>query len=435
MHTSTTVAEPDFAEETAPAVHERYWLFGFMIAPTGALANGLVQGGALAYLLSTQGIVSGGQARLIALLGIPTWLYFVWSPITDFFVKRRTWLLIGGLGAGGLIAVAFHQPHLTSRSALVLMLVSACLVQLVVSSCGGIMAGLRSDVDRKRASSFYQAGCTGFGALSAWVLVYMSSRVQQGTLGWIAGAMIRLPTLSALATPARQTLSKGNFGESLRSVGVEFRRSFWNWRAVPYIVYMLVPAGTGSAIGLLPGVAAQYHVDGDSVAWMNGLAGGLLLAAGSLSFAAIPWLLGRMRLSASAIILATFVNLMNAIALAVLWLGHLDPPTYFIGVTLYLFTAGISFAAFTAVILEFMGDAGTSGSTRYSLINSLGNLPVQYMILVDGWGGDHFGVHGLAGTECVVATVATVIFLSWLLLRRPTVPADAPALCLPFVRA
>jgi PAT family beta-lactamase induction signal transducer AmpG len=431
MHISTTVADLYFLEETAPVVHERSWLFGLMNAPTGALANGLVQGGALAYLLSTQGILSGGQSHLIALLGIPTWLYFLWSPITDFFAKRRTWLLIGGLGAGGLIVAAFHQPHLTSRSAVVLMLASAVLVQLVVSSCGGMMAGPRSEMDKKRASSFYQAGSMGFGALSAWVLVYMSSRVQQGTLGWIAGSMIGLPTLSVLATPARQALSQGNFGESVRNVGVEFRRSFWTWRAVPYIVYMLVPAGTGSAIGLLPGVAAQYHVGGDSVAWMNGLAGGLLLAAGSLSFATIPWLLRRMRVGVSAIALATFINLVNALVLVILWLGHLDPRTYFIGVTLYLFTVGISYSAFTAVILEFMGDAGTSGSTRYSLINSLGNVPTQYMILVDGWGGDHFGVRGLAGTECVVGIVATVALLSWLLIRRPRWRANAPVMWLP----
>ena len=90
MHISTTVtvADLDSGEETARVVHERPWLFGLMIAPTGALAYGLVQGGALAYLLSTQGIMSGGQSHLIALLGIPTWLYFAWSPITDFFVKR-----------------------------------------------------------------------------------------------------------------------------------------------------------------------------------------------------------------------------------------------------------------------------------------------------------------------------------------------------------
>lgn len=435
MYISTTVSEPDFAEETAPAVHERSWLFGLMIAPTGALANGLVQGGALAYLLSTQGIGSGGQSHLIALLGIPTWLYFVWSPITDFFVKRRTWLLIGGLGSGGLIVSAFHEPHLTSRSAVVLMLVSACLVQLVVSSCGGMMAGLRSDIGRKRASGFSQAGSMGSGALSAWLLMYMSSRVSQGTLGWIAGAMIALPTLSALAAPAQQTFSNGNFGESLRSVGAEFKRSFWTWRAVPYIVCMLAPAGTGSAIGLLPGVAAQYQFGGDSVAWIDGLAGGLLLAGGALLFAAVPWLLQQMRIRVGAMVLTGSIWLVNSMTLVIFWLGHPDPRTYFIGVTLYLFTVGIGYAASTSVILEFMGDAGTSGSMRYSLINSLGNVPVQCMILVDGWGGDHFGMRGLAGTECVVGAFVSAVFLSWLLIRRPTRSPEGAVTCLPFTCA
>src|SRR6202012_5749727 len=117
MNPAAVPVEPGSGKETASAGKDRPWLFALMIAPTGALANGVVQGGALAYLLSTQGIGSGGQSHLIALLGIPTWLYFVWSPITDFFVKRRTWLLIGGLGSGGLIVSAFHEPHLTSRSA------------------------------------------------------------------------------------------------------------------------------------------------------------------------------------------------------------------------------------------------------------------------------------------------------------------------------
>jgi PAT family beta-lactamase induction signal transducer AmpG len=376
--------------------------------------------------------VSGGQSHLIALLGIPTWLYFVWCPITDFLLKRRTWLLVGGLGAAGLIVSAFHQPHLTSRRAVVLMLVSTCLVQLVVSSCGGIIAGLRSDIGRKRASGFYQAGCMGSGALSAWVLVYMSSRVSQGTLGWIAGAMIGLPTLSALAAPSQQALSKGNFGESLRSVGIEFKRSVWTWRAVPYLLCMLVPGGTGSAIGLLPGIAAQYHVGGDSVAWMNGLSGGLLLAAGAFLFAAVPWLLQRMHIRIGAMVLASSIYLVNSMTFAILWLGHLDPRTYFIGVTLYLFTVGISYAVSTSVILEFMGDTGRSKSMFYSLINSLGNVPVQCMILADGWGGDHFGVRGLAGTECVVGTPASVVFLSWLLVKRPTQSAEGPAMRLAF---
>jgi len=422
MNPAAAPIEPESGEETASPGKERPWLFALMIAPTGALANGVVQGGALAYLLSTQGVGSGGQSHLLALLGIPTWLYFVWSPITDFFVRRRTWLLIGGVSAGAMIAAAFHEQHLTSRSAVAMMLLSACLVQLVVSSCGGIMAELHSEKTRKRASGFYQAGLAGFGSLSAWVMVYMSSRVSQGTLGWFAGAMIALPALSVLATPAQQTLGSGSFGQSLRNVGVEFKHTFWARRAVPYLLYMLLPGCTGAAVGLLPGIAAQYRVGGDSVAWVNGLAGGLLLAAGALSFAAVPSLLRAMRVHVSAMVVANVLYLVNCAALAILWLGHLDARTYFIGVMLYLFTVGTGNAAFTAVILEFIGDAGESGSTRYSLINSLGNVPVQYMILADGWGADRFGVRGLAGTECVIGAVACSAFLAWLYFR-PALPA------------
>jgi MFS transporter, PAT family, beta-lactamase induction signal transducer AmpG len=253
----------------------------------------------------------------------------------------------------------------------------------------------------------------------------MSSLVSTGTLGWIAGALIGLPALSALLAPAQESFGEGSFGESLRRVGVEFKRSFWTWRALPYILCMIFPGGSGAAIGLVPGVAAQYHVGGDSVAWMNGLAGGLLAAGGALSFAVVPWLLRRMRVRVSAMVLAMLVYLVNTIPLGVLWLGHLNPGTYFTGVTLYLFTAGTCNAAFTAVILEFMGDAGKSGCTRYSLINSLGNLPVQYMILVDGWGGDRFGGRGLAGAECVVGAVGSAALLAYFLSRRRSETSEA----------
>jgi PAT family beta-lactamase induction signal transducer AmpG len=234
------------ADSAAPVKGERPWIFGLLIAPSAATANGVIQGGVLAYLLSLQHVGSGGQSHLIALLGIPTW------PITDFFVRRRTWLLIGGLGAGALMAAAFHEPHLTARGSVVLMFLSACLSQLVVSSCGGMMAALRSDASKRGAGSYYQAGSMGFGALSAWMLVYMSARVSTGTLGWLAGAVIGLPALTALWAPAQPNFGEGRFGDSVRRVGVEFKATFWNVRAIPYLLCMVFPGGSGAAIALLP---------------------------------------------------------------------------------------------------------------------------------------------------------------------------------------
>jgi PAT family beta-lactamase induction signal transducer AmpG len=114
------------------------------------------------------------------------------------------------------------------------------------------------------------------------------------------------------------------------------------------------------------------------------------------------------------------VCLVNCAALCVLWLGPLRPSTYYVGVTLYLFTVGTCYAVFTAVVLEFLGRSGKSGSGRYSIINSLGNIPVLYMLQVDGWGGDRWGGRGLAGAEAVVGAAGAVILLAYILAHNRT---------------
>jgi len=415
----TVGAEAVLVQGDAAAVgQERPWLYGLLVAPAGVLANGVVQGGVLAYLLSVQGIGSKAQSHVIFLLALPTSLYFLWSPLTDFFVRRRTWLGAGGVLAAVLMAAGFHQKNLSGRGAMALMLLSACCVQLVISSCGGMMGAMRSVAAKRSAGSYYQAGSMGFGALAAWVLVYMSSRTSQDALGLMAAAMIALPSLFALAAPQQAEIATGTLEATVSRVRSECRATFFRWEALPYVACMTFPMATGAAIGLLPGVAKQYGVGGDSVAWVNGLLGGLLIAAGSAVMAMI-------RTRARASVMYMIVALVNCAAMSVLWLGPLRPATYFVGVLLYLFTAGSCYAVFTAVVLEFMGDSGKSGSGRYSIINSLGNVPVLYMALVDGWGGDRWGGRGLAGAEAVVGGIGASVLLIYFLSRRSGSPTHA----------
>lgn len=401
---------------------ERAWIFGFLIAPTAVVANGVIQGGVLSYLLSMQGVGSGMQSHLIGLLALPTSLYFLWSPLTDFFVRRRTWLFGGAVSAAVLMLICFEQPLLYSRAALVLMFLSACCGQIVVSSCGGIMGALRSEWGRRTAGSFYQAGSMGFGALAASLLVYLSSRVTQDVLGLTAAALIGLPALIAFVAPAQEEISKSTFRETTRKIWGEFKATFFRWDALPYIACMTFPMASGSAVGILPGVASQYGVNGDHVAWVNGLLGGFLLAAGSVAISLVRI---RMRVP----VLYMLVAMINCACIAVLWLGPMRPATYYTGVLLYLFTVGACYAMFTAVVLEFLGSSGKSGSSRYSIINSLGNIPVLYMLQVDGWGGDHWGGRGLAGAEAVVGGVGALALLVCLLIRAParTQIASEPA--------
>ena len=401
----------DVGPSVAEPPVERPWIFGLLVAPSAAVANGVIQGGALAYLFRHQGIGIGRISHLIWLLALPTSIYFLWSPVTDFLVRRRTWLLMGSVGAGLLMAAAFFRKDLASTTSVILIFLSGCCGQLVVSSCGGMMGALHSERSKRVAGGFYQAGSLAFGALAAFLLLLVSARYSRPLLGLLAGVIIALPGAFVLAAPRQGVLVEGDFGKTMGRIWTEFKSTFLRWSAVPYTLTMLFPIASGSAIGLLPGVAQDYGVNGEHVAWVNGLGGGLLMGAGSLAATLIP-----ARGRASVIYLT--VALINAGTLGVLWLGPLRPSTYYIGLILYLFTIGTAYAMFTAVVLEFLGSSGKSGSGRYSIINSLGNVPVLYMILLDGWGGAKFGPRGVSGAEAVAGAVGCTLLLVYFLTRK-----------------
>ena len=395
---------------TSTEAPERPWVFGLLIAPMAVFVNGITAG-VLSLLLRQRGISSARQGEIISLLAIPTFVYFLWSPITDFWIRRRNWLIIGSLTAAAMIVVAFHRPNLGSRSAVICLFIGACLAQLIVSSCGGMMGALHSEATRRRASSFYQGGSLAFGAVAIFILASLSERYSPATLGWIAAALIALPALFAFAAPKQPFVQTHGLDETLSRIWSEFKTTFITWRALPYTLLMTFPMGSGAAIGLLPGLATDYGISTQQIAWMNGIGGALLTAAGAMAIVLIP-----ARVRASVAYLS--VCLINTLPLAILWLGPLRPSTYFIGSTLYLFTIGAAYALFTAVVLEFLGVSGKTGSGRYSIINSLGNIPVAYMILLDGKGSAHYGPRGLPGTEAVLGAIGGTLLLTYFLTQR-----------------
>jgi MFS transporter, PAT family, beta-lactamase induction signal transducer AmpG len=401
---------------------ERPWLFGLLIAPNAVLAYGIIAG-VLSYLLRKQGVGIGRSSEIISLLILPQTIYFLWSPITDFWIRRRTWLMLGAVASALTLAAAFHGRRLDSPTSVALMFLSACFGQLIVSSCGGMMGTLRSEAARRKAGSVYQAAALAFGALGVFVLARLAERMGMGPLGWVAAALIALPAFAALAAPEQVQEKDQSIKQTFACISQEFKSTFLRWRAVPYTLLMLFPMASGALIGLLPGIAQDYHVSGQQIAWMNGLAGALLTASGALAATLVP-----ARIRASVAYLS--VCLINQALLVILWLGPLSPSTYFIGATLYLFTIGTCYAMFTAVVLEFLGQSGKSGCGRYSIINSLGNVPVVYMTALDGRGGKLWGARGLAGTDAVVGAIGAAILLTYFLTRKRTearVPAYANA--------
>ena len=385
------------------APHERPWLFSFLSAPAAVISIGLV-GGALAYLLRNQGVGPARGASIVALLSLPHAIYFLWGPVTDFFVRRRTWLMVAAAAAAAAVLLAFHQSRLASSWAVAFFFLSACFGVLAVAACGGMMGTLRSETNRRRAGSFYQSGSLAFGAIAVFALVSLSGRLRLGSLGWIVAVLIALPSLAALAAPAQSMVSEHTARQTAVHIWHEFKTTFLNWDAIPYTLLVTFPMCSGAMLGLLPALAADYGVTGQQVAWTNGVGGAFLAAAGSLCAALIP-----IRIRAP--IAYLLVGLVNAATLAVLALGPPRPMVYFAGTVLFLFTVGACYALFTAVVLEFLGGSGKSGSARYSIINSLGNLPVAYMAYLDGRSYAHWGPRAMPAADAILSAAAATLLL------------------------
>ncbi len=399
------------ASPQAPAVaRERPWLFAFLIAPTAVIAIGLVNG-ALSYLLRREGINPARGSQIVALLTIPHTIYFLWCPIADFWMRRRTWVLVSSGAAAATLAVAFHQPSLASPWAIRLILLSFCFALLTAASTGGIMGALQTERNRRTAGGFYQAGSLAFAAVAVFVLVSLAEHFSLGFLGWVIAAMVFLPALAALAVPAGEAPGTHSVHETAARIWSEFRITFLRWDAIPYTLLIVMPMCSGAMIGLLPALAADFGVSGTQVAWINGIGGALLTAAGSLGAAAIP-----VRIRAPIAFL--LAGIANAATLAIFALGPQRPAVYFTGTVLYLFTIGGCYTLFTGVVLEFLGHSGKSGGARYSIINSFGNLPVAYMSYVDGVGYARWGSRGMPAIDAALSITAASLLLIYFLVRR-----------------
>lgn len=402
-------AEPGtVAARLEAAPRERTWLFNFLIAPEAVVSIGLVDG-ALSFLLRNEGVDPARAASIVALLSIPHAIYFLWSPVTDFWMRRRTWLLTAAAAAALVFLIAFHLPSLASSGAVWMLFLGACLGVLVAAACGGMMGTLRSETSRRRASSFYQSGSLCFGGFAVFLLVFLAPRLGLSKLSWIFAALVVLPSLAALAAPGEPAGSGQSARSTARRIWNEFKSTFLRRQAIPYALLITAPFSSGAMIGLLPGLARDYGVSGAEVAWMNGLGGALLTAAGALSANLIP-------VRVRAPIAFPLAGLANAAALAVLALGPLRPAVYFTATILFLFTVGACYAFFTTIALEFLGGSGKSGSARYAIINSLGNLPVAYMSYLDGRGYALWGPRGMPAMDATLSAGAALLMLAYFVI-------------------
>ena len=390
------------------------WLFGLLILPVAVYVGFTAT--PLPFLLSKAGVSVYEIGTIGSLLQLPNILVFLWAPLVDVRLRRRSWLVLAAIATAICMWIAL--PLVGTASLYVLtsfLLVGGVTVSLVLASSGGLMVTALSPAAQSKAAAWNQAGYLAGGALGGALILWLVTRLTAFSTGLILALVLFLPSLVAFTLPEKEPAAahwfKGRFAAIKREIGGVFKSPLRRWSTL----LLMAPAGTGAAQLLLPAIASHYGVGASGVIWINGLGGGIALAAGSLLGALIPsdW--------DSRVVYAS-AGLLNG--LAAIALTSADGATgYLVGTILYLVTVGLCWARFTALIVEIVGPDTKDASTIYSALSAAGSIPLAYMTWLDGFGYSKLGTHGLlltdaTGNVMVFSVVVTVFIIQGLRFRH-----------------
>ena len=383
----------------------------FWVALPYAIYIGFVTNGGLSLLLRQAGMSVDKVADAIALLGIPSSIYFLWSPLADIWMPRRFWHLLSTIGSAAAMAIgAFalkHDPNLSVW----IFFAGLIFCMLISSAYGGLIASMLTPGSRTRAAAWAQASNLGGGAIGPGIILWLAIHYRVAIWGPLAALLVLLPGMTVLFLREPKRQPSPAFRDHLQHVGRELKVTCLTPANLVGLVLLLSPPGGGALIGLLPAISPDYHVSGGAVVWINGIGGGLIMAIGCLFGTLVPAATDKRLAYALAGVLNAGPSLFVALA----------PATYNVyvsGTIVYLFTIGFTSALSMALVLDVVGAVGKSGSLRFSILMALGYVPTAYMTWVEGFASKSYGFRGVPMVEAISSVVDLPLILFWIWWRR-----------------
>jgi len=379
--------------------------YGLLILPFGVTAGFLTV--TMAWLLRAEGVAPTDIAALIALSYLPhTWKFF-WAPMVDLSWRRKGWYLLGcaGCAAGTFAtgALAATPGNLSWMSVAVLATnVAATLLGMSIEC---LMAHATPEAQKGRAAGWFQAGNLGGlgvgGGAGLWMVQVsgLSAPAAAAVLGGMCGlcglALIGLPE-----PPHSVGLNEAR-GSRLREAAADLWAVARSRRGALAILVCFLPIGTGAATNLWSVVAGDWQASAATVALVSGTLGGVISAAGCLAGGFVCDRMDRQRAY------CLFGLVMVAASLAMAFAPRSET-SFVVFASAYAFVQGLTYAGFSAVVLEAIGRG--AAATKYNLLASLSNMPIAWVTLVDGWAYEHHGPAAFLWADAATGVGGLLLF-------------------------
>jgi MFS family permease len=384
--------------------HAHPVVYMVLILPFGVMGGYL--GVAVAYLLSKAGVPVAQTAGLIALGYLPHTWKFAWAPIADTTLNRRTWYLISAVvSAVGIWATGFFRAttgNLPILSAVVLA--SNFAVTFLGMSVESLMAYGTAEDEKGRAGGWFQAGNLGGTGLGGGAGLLMAQHLPSPWMaGAILGAACLLCAFGLLFVPEpRAAHREGGLGRSLINVGADLWGVAKTRRGFLALVLCVLPLGSGAASGLWSAVAGDWRATVGTVAIVTGVLAGIISAVGCIAGGVIC---DRMNRKAAYAV----YGILQALCAVAMAAAPRTESTFIVFTSLYAFITGLTYAGFTAFVLEAMGTG--AAATKYNVYASLSNTPIYYMTRIDGWAHGRWGPAGMLRTEAALGMAGLLAFI------------------------
>jgi MFS transporter, PAT family, beta-lactamase induction signal transducer AmpG len=376
-----------------------YYIF-FLVLPAG-ISNGFVTV-ALPFLLTKNGFPVAETAGIVA-LGLAANLWrFLWGPIADLSLSLRKWFGIGVVASATMLLLLCFTP-LTVKGAVllsVIVFISQVAATFIMLPVGGFMAHRIKENRKGSAGGWFQAGNLGGTGLGGGAGLWLATHYNIAIAGIVLAAASILFALAVLMIEdVKQNKEKSVAGEMIM-----MGKDILSMLRIPIVLFTIIficlPVGTGALSNIWSAIAADWKTDADAVALVTGLLSGLISALGCVAggFIADRW--GNWMAYFSAGIGCAIIT----VAMSLL---PFKPYMYIAGVLAYSFGSGMAYAAFSAVLLFAIGKK--NASTKYSLLSSLGNLPVVYMTAFDGWAHDSYNSKYMLVADAVICVLFVMI--------------------------
>jgi MFS family permease len=378
-----------------------FYIFSLTI-PTG-LSQGFVTV-ALPYILTQHGFSVAQSATVVALGFSANVWRFLWGPIVDISLSLKKWFWISlVLCTVSLLLLCFNSFNIKEQAFLTaIVFISQVAGTFMLLPINAFMAKCIKETEMGKASGWYQAGnLVGVGAgggAGLWFTTHYNVQIA-GTVLCATSVLFALVILLIKDVPHEKGKTMLN---ELAGLGKDILSMIRVPAALVVILLLLMPIGTGAAANLWSAIAKDWNTGADTVALVTGVLSGFVSAIGCVAggFVIDRW--GNWAAYLGSGILCAFVTFGMAIM-------PLEPYVYIAGVLAYTFGIGLVNAAFTSVILYAVGKRNVA--TKYSLLASIGNLPVVYMTAFDGWAHDKYNSKYMLLMEAAAGVLCVIIFL------------------------